>query len=127
MNARCSGKYEVYAKYTRGGITVTPEWRSFEQFRADMGERPAGMTLDRKDGTKGYSKDNCRWATRTQQQNNLKTNHCVTFKDVTLTLAQWGAVLGIRPGAIRHRLTNGWSPEKALTTPVRPRWEHQTS
>jgi len=62
---------EKFPTYGAVGITVEPEWRdSFENFLADMGERPKGMTLDRIDNSKGYSRDNCRWATSKMQSLN---------------------------------------------------------
>lgn len=66
-----------FARYGARGITVCDRWRvgedgkkGFECFLADMGERPEGMTLDRMDGEKGYSPDNCRWATNHEQRIN---------------------------------------------------------
>ena len=55
------------------GITVCERWRnSFVEFIEDMGLCPQGMQIDRVDNTKGYSPDNCRWATRKQNQRNMK-------------------------------------------------------
>lgn len=75
MKARCNDPHRDNAQYYfEKGITYAPEWQSFENFLRDMSERPPGMTLDRIDGTKGYSKDNCRWATYYQQRHNRSAN-----------------------------------------------------
>lgn len=76
MKARCynprASKYELYGGR---GIAVCDRWRnSFANFYADMGDPPPRHTLDRIDGTKGYSPDNCRWATHKEQSRNLRTN-----------------------------------------------------
>lgn len=71
MKARCTNpKNKSYESYGARGITFCAEWKTFENFFADMGERPEGTTLDRIDGTKGYSPDNCRWATYSEQRSN---------------------------------------------------------
>ena len=72
MKERClSDSYREKDYYQDKGIGVCQEWiDSFEAFYADMGERPAGMTLDRIDGSKGYFKENCRWADLTLQAYN---------------------------------------------------------
>ncbi len=54
-------------------VSVCSTWDEFENFFADMGERPAGRSLDRKDGNKHYGPDNCRWATPAQQSRNTRT------------------------------------------------------
>lgn len=62
-----------YSKYGRIGIEVCPDWlESFENFFKDMGKAPEGHTLDRKDPSGGYSKENCRWATKSVQAYNTK-------------------------------------------------------
>lgn len=63
-----------YTKYGGAGITFSPLWDDFRAFLVDMGRRPGpGYSLDRIDGTKGYYKGNCRWATRKEQAYNRIT------------------------------------------------------
>lgn len=73
---RCfNPKNAKYSTYGAVGITMEPDWKdSFENFLSDMGERPKGMTLDRIENSKGYSRDNCRWATRKMQSLNQATS-----------------------------------------------------
>jgi len=74
MWQRCTNpKHHKFAAYGRFGITVCDRWKSFENFLADMGERPAGMTLDRIDGSGHYEPDNCRWADIYTQNRNRRT------------------------------------------------------
>jgi hypothetical protein len=73
MITRCTNiNHKFYKHYGGRGITVCVSWLLFENFFADMGERPEGLTLDRRDNDKGYYKENCRWATQSQQVSNRR-------------------------------------------------------
>lgn len=83
MVKRCTNPDPKDAMYKERGITVSDRWlESFWNFVEDMGERPKGMSLDRIDNDKGYSKENCRWATPRQQSLNTRRNtnrRCVYY------------------------------------------------
>ncbi len=120
MIARCSNaKATGFARYGGSGIRVCQRWQhSFEEFLKDMGPRPEGMTLERKDNTKGYSPDNCIWATWFVQANNRRGNVRITHDGRTLSAAEWAQKFGINEYTIRSRLRNGWTTKDALTKHV---------
>ena len=71
MVRRCTNKnHKDYPQYGDKDITFQESWKDYSAFYADMGEAPLGHTLDRINRSLGYSKDNCRWATYSQQSRN---------------------------------------------------------
>lgn len=96
---RCENpKDAAYKEYGGRGISMSPEWSgSYEQFYADMGPRPAKHSLDRIDNEKGYSKENCRWATIFVQNRNRRNNVLHEFRGEMVTKAEIARALGINP------------------------------
>jgi len=73
MKQRClNPNNDAYKDYGERGITVCNRWLDFKNFYADMGDRPEGKELDRKDNDKGYYKENCRWATAAENVQNRR-------------------------------------------------------
>jgi hypothetical protein len=127
MISRCTQpSHPAFAYYQKRGITVCERWRKFENFLADMGERPGSAgeyTLDRIDNDRGYEPGNCRWATKREQANNRVTNLHFTYKGKQYTLAELSRETGVSKELLRSRLyrRGGWSVEGAVETPTTPR------
>jgi len=119
MHRRCKNQSDKsYARYGGRGIRVCAAWSSFEQFFADMGNRPAGWTLDRIDNKQGYSAENCRWAEWKTQQRNRTNNRIIEWRGRSQALAAWAEELGIKSSTLGKRLREGWAVERAFTTSV---------
>lgn len=119
MLQRCENpKGSAYGRYGAIGIKVCDRWHKFENFLEDMGPRPEGLTLDRRDNKMGYSPDNCRWATPLEQGRNRKTNLEIVFNGKTQCLTSWADEFGINENTLEKRLRLGWTIDRALTTPV---------
>lgn len=121
MKRRCCDKNnQDWRHYGGRGIKVCDRWlESFANFLADMGEKPKGLTLDRKDNNGNYEPGNCRWISRKEQSRNTRRNHIVEFNGHKGTLAEWEEITGFNQQVISARLRNGWPIDKALTTPIR--------
>jgi hypothetical protein len=117
IKGRCHNpKDRAFKWYGARGIQVCERWRaSFEDFLADMGPRPPGLQLERTDNNKGYSPDNCRWATKVEQMNNMRQNRPVGGYS---SIAQAARAHGIKQHTIAARLRRGWSSERAMTEPL---------
>jgi len=111
MIQRCTNpKAKGYLRYGGRGITVCDRWRnSFENFLADVGERPSkAYSIDRfPDNNKGYEPGNVRWATRSQQMNHRRCCRYLEFEGRTQTIQQWRKELGLGRGVIEGRIKAG--------------------
>lgn len=119
MRHRCEDENNIgYRVYGAEGKFVCEEWKEFQSFYdwAMANGYADNLTIERKDGSRGYSPDNCRWATMEEQQNNRRNNRIITYNGETHTLAQWSKIKNIKQATIASRLNRGWSVEKALTT-----------
>lgn len=115
MHRRCSDPSRPdYKNYGGRGITVCKRWRAFELFLADMGERPPGRSLERKKNSLGYSKSNCVWATRAEQNRNRRDSVKVRFQGETLNLVDWAQRLGFSPQTLYARYSRGFKEPRLL-------------
>jgi len=88
MKQRCVNPRDIgYKNYGARGITIDRSWEDFTNFFKDMGRRPKGYTIERIDNDKGYSKDNCKWATYTEQANNKRSTIWVDIKGECISLS----------------------------------------
>ena len=118
MLSRCRNpKSKDFARYGARGIVVCERWMKFENFLADMGARPLGMTVDRERGEGNYEPGNCRWATPKEQARNRRSNVLITFQGHTASIAEWAERTGLERKTLENRIRVGWPVMKALTTP----------
>lgn len=115
MRQRCEDRtHEDYKYYGARGITVCDRWAFFENFLADMGEKPDGKSIDRVDNDGGCCKANCRWAASIEQANNTSNNRRIVLGGREQTLAQWARELGISHATLQERLARKWPEERIL-------------
>lgn len=108
-----------YPNYGGRGIRVCSRWKnSFENFLKDMGNRPSGMTIERKNNDRNYSPENCRWIVKKYQNRNTRVTVWLTFRGRRLPLVQWAEELSIQSSTLRKRLYDGWTIRRTLTTPL---------
>jgi len=121
MLDRCKNKNVVnYKDYGGRGISVCDRWLRFENFYADMGDKPEGLTLERIDNDGNYEPSNCKWATRIEQANNTRFNVFIEYDGQRLTIAQWARKIGMNYFTLHNRIRDyGWPIKKALTEPTR--------
>lgn len=113
---RCTNpRSSAYLNYGGRGITVCERWRKFPTFLEDMGERPAGKTLDRKNVNGPYCPSNCKWSTFIEQMHNQRKNRHFTIRGVRGCLSELCRHFGVNVGTVSARLRRGWSEEIAFT------------
>ena len=123
MKQRCCDSKSVnFSNYGGRGITVCDEWlhdfKDFYDWAMSHGYRD-DLTLDRIDVNGNYCPENCRWATKAEQDNNTRVNRRVTYNGETHTIAEWAEITGIKYATLWRRIcVLKWDIEKALSTPV---------
>lgn len=120
MRNRCNRTtHHNYKYYGAVGITVCHNWNSsFINFFNDMGECPEGLTLERLDGAKGYSKENCIWASAERQQNNKSSTIRLTARGKTQSVSDWAREVGVSPHRIKMRIKRGMNHDDAIFAPT---------
>lgn len=123
MKERCDREKNIaYPRYGGRGIKICKEWYDFMNFYRDMGERPENTSLDRIDNDGNYCKENCRWATRKEQNNNQRNNIIIEHKGKNITIGEYATLEGIKYGTAYQRVKNGWcikgkKSDKIIQTP----------
>lgn len=119
MRSRClNPKNKSYKNYGGRGISVCARWlESFVFFLEDVGSRPKGTSLERIDNNLGYFKENCRWASSSEQSRNRRNNKLVYFGGVFVPLIEASEACGINYHTVHNRIRSGWSLDRALHTP----------
>jgi len=104
--------------YMLRGITVCDRWQSFENFLADMGERPEGMCIDRIDNNGNYEPGNCRWVSHRINCNNTSKARKIDFHGYKVSLSKLASLTDIPRRTLLRRLKKyGWDVKKAMLTP----------
>lgn len=132
MKDRCyNPRCKAYKHYGARGITICEEWlgdkgsTNFFNWALSNGYEK-GLELDRIDVDKGYSPDNCRWVTFLVQSNNKRTTRFITYNGETKSLADWCRYYSMPYDAVHQRLSNKWTFERAITTPVKRIAKHRS-
>lgn len=116
----CNHGNKYFHNYGGRGIGICPEWsESFAKFIADVGPRPSPeMLIERVDNSRGYEPGNVVWASRKEQQRNLRSNHILTYRGRAQCVAAWCEEFGLNRGTFEKRRRLGWPLHEALTRPV---------
>lgn len=118
MKARCSHKnHPSFHRYGGRGIKICDRWRKFENFLADMGERPDGLELDRINNDGDYCQENCRWVSNKVQGRNRNNNLIIDIDGESHCLSVWAELSGTKRTTITARLRRGLSGREAVFGP----------
>lgn len=116
MKTRCLDHNNSGFKfYGARGIQICERWMDFQNFLADMGERPPNTSIERRDNNGNYEPGNCYWATRAEQSNNTRRNIWLEHQGQRHTVSVWARKVGLAPSTLATRIKRGWSVERALT------------
>jgi hypothetical protein len=124
VRARCDYKgNKDYCRY--GGRGIKFLWKDYLSFKNDMYEsyiehkkHNPSTTLERIDNNGHYSKQNCCWATWSEQAKNKRTSRYLTYRGKTMIISDWAKELGCHRQTLRYRLESGWTPEQVIETQI---------
>ena len=120
MRQRCENPHNVaFKNYGGKNIFVCDDWKDFCTFYdwSMSNGYDDSLTIDRKDNSKGYFPDNCRWVTMKDQENNRTNNHLICVNGEKMTISRASDISGIRSATLAWRIKNNWG-ESELFTPV---------
>jgi hypothetical protein len=120
MRRRCGdANNKAFLNYGGRGISVCDRWLSFAAFLADMGPRPAGGLLERKDNDGNYEPSNCTWATRKEQNSNRRNCIYVLDGEEVVTIKELCRRRGLSYRPIMKRIRDrGWPIDRAFQVPI---------
>lgn len=118
MKDRCyNPNYHSFSRYGGRGITICDEWRNdsgtFEKWALEHGYSDE-LSIDRIDNDLGYSPENCRWVTKSIQQNNKSNNNYLEYGGQKRTVTEWANLIGVDRSTIVRRIKKGLPVEKVL-------------
>lgn len=119
MRNRCFDQNNrYYAKYGGRGIGVCLRWEDYANFITDMGRKPSkAHSLERNDNDGGYTPENCKWATKAEQARNRSITVWIEYGGKRMLVQDWANELGMPYTTLYSRLRNGWSVDRAFSTP----------
>lgn len=115
-----------YKDYGGRGITLCERWHSFACFYSDVGDHPAGLTLDRIDNNRGYEPNNVRWVTKADNNRNSRRCVMVELNGVSKPINVWCRGFGIPYATFKQRRRNGWDLVRAVSVPPDPKHRSKT-
>lgn len=108
-------RHPSYRHYGKRGITICPQWQDdFDQFLKDMGHRPEGMSLERKNNEGHYTPENCTWGTRCEQAGNTRRNIVVEWQGAACNLMDVARTEQVDYPCLRYRYNNGMDLVEAV-------------
>ena len=128
MKDRCyNPNFKQFKDYGGRGITVCEEWQEFIPFMewATKNGYKRELQIDRIDNSKGYSPSNCRFATRSQNQRNMRRNRHVTINGITKLMIEWCEITGLHFRTISLRIEKGWPDAMLLLPPKNASFEYR--
>lgn len=121
MHQRCTNpKTENYSDYGGRGIVVCERWNTFENFYADMGDKPGEeYTIERRNVNGNYEPNNCYWATMETQANNRRNSVLYNYNGEVGSASEFSRKYNVNLSMLEYRLAHGWSINQAIETPSR--------